>query len=213
MIEDVLNKHPLKEFSSPPKISTIIAAPMERKESLIYHRAIIEDFISRELVDIFFIDNGRSSRVRCSDLRKINDITILEIPSLAFHCNLAFLQPSYQANFHGRWSKISKNYFEMQIKKSRKIFGKIYSVVDNTVNLELIAVDKKGEEFNINNDMIEKGYARRKEESYLSTYNHEMRVNISNFKAISMEEKKFYEEEQYDKDYLLKVNKIIDFLT
>lgn len=210
MIEDVLNKHPLKEFLSPPKISTIIAAPMERKESLIYHRAIIEDFISEELVDIFFIDNGCSSRVRCSDLRKINDITILEMPPLAFHCNLAFLQPSYQANFHGRWSKISKNYFEMQIKKRRKIFGKIYSVVDNVVNLELI---DKEEKFNINNDMIEKGYARRKEESYLSTYNHELRVNISNFKAISMEEKKFYEEEQYDKDYLLKVNKIIDFLT
>ncbi|KAL6437658.1 hypothetical protein ACFW04_004216 [Cataglyphis niger] len=203
IIEDVLNKHSLKEFHSPPKISTIIAAPMERKKSLIYYRAIIEDFISEELVDIFFIDNGCFSRVRCSDLRKINDITILEIPPLAFHCNLAFLQPSYQANFHGRWSKISKNYFEMQIKKRRKIFGKIYSVVDNIVNLELIAVDRE-EELNINNDMIEKGYARRKEESYLSTYNHELRVNISNSKTISMEEKKFYEEEQYDKDYLLK---------
>lgn len=203
----------MKELSSPPKISTIIAAPIDKKDSLIYHRAIIEDFTSGlgELIDIFFIDNGRSSRVRYSDLREINDVTILEIPPLAFHCNLAFLQPSKQANFHGRWSKISKNYFEMQIKEKRKIFGKIYSIVDNIINLELITVNQKGEEFNINDDMIEKGYARRKEESYLSTYNHELRMSINNFKAMSMEEKEFYEDEQYNKDYLLKVSKMIYF--
>lgn len=213
IIEKILNNRPLKELSSPPKISTIIAAPMERKDSLTYHRAIIEDFTLGlgQLVDVFFIDNGHSSRVRYSDLREINDVQILEISPLAFHCNLAFLRPSNQANFHGRWSKISKNYFEMQIKKKSKIFGKIYSVVDNIVNLELIAVNKKGEEFNINDDMIEKGYARRKEESYLSTYNHELRVSINNFKTISKEEKKFYEEEQYNKDYLLKVSKMVGF--
>ncbi|XP_029166028.1 probable ATP-dependent RNA helicase spindle-E [Nylanderia fulva] len=201
-IENILNKHPLKELSSPPKTSTIIAAPIERNNSLIYYRAIIEDFTSRigDVVNIFFIDNGRSSRVRCSDLREINNITILEMPPLAFHCNLAFLQPSNQANFHGRWSKISRNYFIMQINRKNKIFGNIYSVVDNTVNLELIAINEKGEEFNINNDMIEKGYARRREESYLSTHNHELRMNIN---RMSMEEKKFYEEKQYDKDYLL----------
>lgn len=187
---------------------------MERKDSLTYHRAIIEDFTLGlgQLVDVFFIDNGHSSRIRYSDLREINDVQILEIPPLAFQCNLAFLQPSNQANFHGRWSKISKNYFEMKIRKMReKIFGKIYSVVDNIVNLELIAVNKKGEEFNINDDMIEKEYARRKEESYLSTYNHELRVSINNFKTISKEEKKFYEEEQYNKDYLLKVSKMVGF--
>lgn len=187
---------------------------MERKDSLTYNRAIIEDFTLGlgELVDVFFIDNGRSTRVRYSDLREINDATILEIPPLAFHCNLAFLRPSNEANFHGRWSKISKNYFEMQIKKRNKIFGKIYSVVDNIVNLELIASNKKGEEFNINDDMIEKGYARRKEESYLSTYNHELRVSVNNnVTTMSMEEKKFYEEEQYNKNYLLKVSKMIDF--
>ncbi|XP_072756559.1 probable ATP-dependent RNA helicase spindle-E isoform X2 [Anoplolepis gracilipes] len=205
-IQNVLNKHPLKELSSPPEISTIIAAPIERKDSSIYHRAIIKDFISElgELVDVFFIDYGRFSRVRCSDLRKINDTKILEIPPLAFHCNLAFLQPSYQANSHGLWSEISKMHFEMQIKNKREIFGKIYSVVDSTINLELITINEKGEEFNINNDLIEKGYARRKEESYLSTYNHELRVNINNSKALLMEEKKFYEEEQYDKEFSLK---------
>lgn len=196
----------MKELSSPPKISTIIAAPIERKDSLIYHRAIIEDFTSRigDLVDIFFIDNGRSSRVRYSDLREINNTTILNMPPLAFCCNLAFLRPSNQTNFHGRWSKLSKNYFVMQISKKSKIFGKIYSIVDSTVNLELITVNEKGEKFNINNDMIEKGYARRKEESYLSTYNHELRINTN---TMSMEEKNFYEEEQYDKDYILKVSK------
>ncbi|KMQ97708.1 putative atp-dependent rna helicase spindle-e-like protein [Lasius niger] len=206
IIENILNKHPLKELSSPPKISTIIAAPVERDDSLIYHRAIIEDFTSGigELADIFFIDNGRFSRVRCSDLREINDTTILNMPPLAFRCNLAFLRPSNQANFHGRWSKRSKEYFVMQINEKSKIFGKIYSVVDNTVNLELIAVNEKGEEFNINNDMIKEGLARRKEESYLSTYNHELRVNIGNSRRMTMEEKKFYEAEQYDKDYLLK---------
>lgn len=183
---------------------------MERENFFTYHRAVIEELTSvREgPIDIFFIDYGYSSQVRFSDLREINDVKILEIPCLAFRCSLACLRPSNQVNPYGRWSKISKNYFETQIRKSRKIFGKIYSVVDDTVNLELMAVDNRKNKLNINEDLIEKEYAVRKEESHLSNFNHELRTN--NIYAMSTEEKEFYEEEQYDKDYLLKVSKVHD---
>lgn len=178
---------------------------MEKDASFIYHRAVIEEFTPvNELIDIFFIDHGYSSRMRFSDLREIDDVEILKIPCLAFRCSLACLRPSNQVNPYGRWSKISKSYFETQVKKSQEIFGKIYSIVDSTINLELIAVHNKKRKFNINEDMIEKGYAVRKEESYLSNHNHELRTNINNL--MSIEEKQFYEEEQYDKDHLLKVS-------
>jgi len=186
---------------------------MERDNSSIYHRAIIEEFASGNEgpIDIFFIDYGYSSQVRFSDLREIDDVEISKIPCLAFRCSLACLRPSNQVNPYGRWSNISKKYFERQIRKSKKILGKIYSVVDSIVNLELIVADRK-EKFNINEDLIEKGYAVRREESYLSNHNHEIRTNINTTSyMISTEEKEFYEEKQYDKDYLLEVSKVIDF--
>ncbi|XP_012537164.2 probable ATP-dependent RNA helicase spindle-E [Monomorium pharaonis] len=191
----------LEKFLFTPKIWTIVAAPLERNNSLSYHRAIIKEFVSEvgELVDIFFIDHGRFSRVRFSDLRKINNTTILEIPPLAFCCNLAFVQPSTQSNLYGQWSKKSKNYFETQIKEKKEIFGKIYSIVDSVINLELIVVNEKGKKVNINDGLIEKGYAVRREEKYLSKHNHELRANVNNVNVMSIEEKEFYEEEQYDK--------------
>lgn len=191
---------------------TIIAAPIEKNNSLIYHRAIIKEIVSEvaELVDIFFIDRGCFSRIRCSDLREINNFTILEIPPLAFSCTLAFICPSNQSNLH-QWSERSKNYFGTQIKENERILGKIYSVVDSVINLELIVVNEKGERFNVNEDLIEKGYAMKREESYLSKHNHELRTDINIVNAMSIEEKKFYEEEQYDKHHLLEVSRVVDF--
>lgn len=188
----------------------MIAAPIEKNNSLTYHRAIIKEFISEvgELVDIFFVDYGRFSRIRFSDLREIDNSTILKIPPLAFSCNLAFLRPSNQSNLH-QWSEKSKNYFETQINGNKKIFGKIYSVVNSVINLELIVINEKGDRFNINESLIEKGYAVKREESYLSKHNHELRTDIDVINAMSIEEKKFYEEEQYDKHYLLEVSLVI----
>lgn len=200
----------MKKFLSIPKISTTIAAPIEKNNnSLAYHRAIIKEYISEigELVDVFFIDYGRSSRIRFSDLRKIDNTTILRIPPLAFRCNLAFLRPSNQGNLHGQWSERSKNYFITQIKENKKILGKIYSIVDSVINLELIVVNEKEERFNVNEVLIEKGYAIKREESYMSQHNHELRANISNIHTISIEEKQFYEEEQYDKHELMEVSR------
>ncbi|KYN06454.1 putative ATP-dependent RNA helicase spindle-E [Cyphomyrmex costatus] len=205
VIKEILNKRPLKKFLSIRKISTIIAAPIEKNGSLAYHRAIIKEYISEigELIDVFFIDYGLSSRIRFSDLREINNTTILAIPPLAFRCNLAFLRPSNQHNYHGQWSERSKNYFMTQIKKNNKTYGKIYSIVDSVINLELIVVNKKEEELNINEALIEKGYAIKREENCMSQHNHELRANISNIIAMSVEEKQFYEEEQYDKHELM----------
>ncbi|XP_011704566.1 PREDICTED: probable ATP-dependent RNA helicase spindle-E isoform X2 [Wasmannia auropunctata] len=204
VIEEILNKHPLKKLRSIPEKSTIIAAPIEGNNSLIYHRAIIKEFILEigELVDIFFIDLGHFSRRRFSDLKEIDNARILEIPPLAFCCNLAFLRPSNQSNVHGQWSERSKNYFETQIKKSKSILGKIYSIVDSVINLELIVVNDKGKRFNVNEGFIEEGYAIRREESCLSKLNHDLRADISIVNAMSIDEKKFYEEEQYDKSHL-----------
>ncbi|XP_011864372.1 PREDICTED: probable ATP-dependent RNA helicase spindle-E [Vollenhovia emeryi] len=204
VIQETLNNQPLDKFSFSPKISTIVAAPMEEKNSVVYHRAIIKEHVSgvAELIDIFFIDHGRFSRMRLGDLREIDNYTILKIPPLAVSCNLAFVRPSNQSNLH-QWSERSKNYFLTQIKENEMIFGNIYSVVDSVINLELIVVNEKEERLNINEGLIEKGYAVRREEGYLSKHNHELRTDINIVNAMPIEEKQFYEEEQYDKRHLL----------
>lgn len=120
---------------------------------------------------------------------------------------MAFVQPSTQSNLYGQWSEKSKIYFGAQIKENKKIFGKIYSIVDNVINLELIVINEKEKRLNINESLIEKGYAVRREEKYLSKHNHELRANVNNINAMSIEEKQFYEEEQYDK-HLLKVSRL-----
>lgn len=204
-LETVLNANPLREFSSRPEISTLVAAPMEKKDSLTYHRAIIKDYTS-EIADIFFIDHGYSSRVRFSDLRVIDDIIISKLPCLAFHCSLASIRPSNQAgNLQGRWSQISQDCFKRHIYKSEKVFGEIYSIVDSTVNLKLIVVNDKEERLNVNEYLVEEGYAIKSEESYLSRYNHDLRTDINVVNAMSPEEKLFYEEQQYEDDCLLEV--------
>ncbi|XP_071581113.1 probable ATP-dependent RNA helicase spindle-E [Temnothorax nylanderi] len=199
-IKESLNARPLKTFISIPKTSTIIAAPMKWNNLSYFHRAIIKEFISEdgESVDIFFIDHGHFSRVRSSDLREIDNPAILNIPPLAFSCRLAFLRPSNLSNVH-EWTKKSRNYFLTQMKESERRFGKIYSVVDSVINLELIVVDKKGERFNVNEDLIAKGYAVKREETYISKQNHELRTKVDIVNAMSTEEKKYYEEQQYDK--------------
>ncbi|XP_011646835.1 LOW QUALITY PROTEIN: probable ATP-dependent RNA helicase spindle-E, partial [Pogonomyrmex barbatus] len=200
-----LNKYPLQKCDSILKSSAIIAAPRENNDSFTYHRAIIEEFISEigELVDVFFIDLGCFSRIRFCDLREINNIAVLKIPPLAFRCNLSSLRPSSQRNIYGQWSEQSQNYFLMKIKESKKKFGKIYSVVDSIINIELIVVNEEGDEFNLNEDLIKKGYAVRREEGYLSKHNHELREH-NDITAMTKEEKIFYEKEQYDKYHSLK---------
>lgn len=205
-IEEALNSHPLEKLYTPEKF-IMIAAPMKKNEFLIYHRAIIEGPSpgTAELVDVFFIDYGCSSRVQRSDLRRIDDDAILQIPSLAFCCSLAFVRSSNQVNLRNRWSEISKNYFRTQIKENGKTFGTIYSVVDSIVTVELIVIDHKGERLNINESLIEKGYAIKREESYLSKRNRELRTDVNNVNAMSTDEREFYEEMQYDRNDLLQV--------
>lgn len=87
-----------------------------------------------------------------------------------------------------------------QIKKSKKFSGKIYSIVDSTINLKLIAFIDANKKINIDEDLIEKRYAVKRKKSYLWNYNHELRTNINN--EMSMEEKEYHEEKQYDNDHI-----------
>ncbi|XP_032664411.1 probable ATP-dependent RNA helicase spindle-E isoform X2 [Odontomachus brunneus] len=200
-IEAALNARPLKEYLFPPKIKTIVAAPMERNDSpTMYHRAIVEEY-NMKIVNIFFIDHGRISQVRSSDLRVIDDVAISKLPCLAFRCALATIRPSYEiGNSQGRWSRVSRDCFEAQIRGSKTIFGKIYSVANNTVNLELIVTHKNNEELNINDYLIEKGHAISRKESFLSKHNHDLRVKSSVVNSMSPEEKSFQEGRQYNED-------------
>lgn len=206
-IKSALNARPLREFESPPKVKTIVAAPMEKDNSPAkYHRAMVEEY-TMEVVEIFFIDYGRISRVPSDDLRMIDDVAISRLSPLAFRCALASIRPSNEvANCQGRWSRASRDCFKALIRKSYQIYGEIYSVANSTVNLKLILVDKKERQLNMNEYLIENGHAISRKESFLSKYNHDLRVQLSDASTMPPEEKLFHEERQYDEDASLEVS-------
>lgn len=206
-IEVALNTCELTKYSisRPPRIKTVVAAPMERDDcTTTYHRATVEEY-TMETVYVFFIDHGRTSRVRIDDLGMI-DINIAKLPCLAFRCALAHIRPSNEAdNCRGRWSKVARDCFKAHIHESETIFGNIYSVAHSTVNLELIVIDKKDKQLIMNDYLVEKGHAISRNESFLSKYNHDLRADLDIVNAMSPEEKSFYEERQYSEDNLLEV--------
>lgn len=214
MIEKRLSVESLTELCRYPEKSDLIAAPMRKKNHSSYERAMIEESLGNGRFSVLFIDHGFTAELHYNRLRKINDAEILKIPCLAFRCRLASLRPSSQANFYGQWSTLSNDYFKKQVEKSNKIYGQIYSVVDSVVNLELIVCDQK-RQININDVLIEKGFAVKTEESYLSKHNHERRMRMMNIEKITIEERRFYEEEQYDRDYLVSqvIARFVELLT
>lgn len=86
-------------------------------------------------------------------------------------CVLCGVQPSLVLNQCGLWSEEANTIFN---KKTQGVYlyGKVYSVVNGIVHLELYRSDPgnrtEGTQISLNNWLIQQGYAQAAEESYLS---------------------------------------------
>ncbi|XP_043254813.1 probable ATP-dependent RNA helicase spindle-E isoform X1 [Colletes gigas] len=192
-------KHRLNRFVTAPKIGSLVIAPYEQNNCKSYFRAVVEGHktSSETLVQVFFIDYGYAGECRLCDLRCLDsDSEIANIPALAFQCILANVQPSIAYNLCDSWSGAAYDFFWTLINKPGVLIGEIYSIVNGVIALELIHKSKEGgEEISINQCLIDKRFAIRKEENYFSRFNHNLRSQQS---EISDEQCRHYEQLQND---------------
>ncbi|XP_003705228.2 tudor domain containing 9 protein spindle E isoform X1 [Megachile rotundata] len=192
----------LETLNEAPETGSIVIAPYEQNNCRTYFRAVVEGHVTSPeiLVQVFFIDYGYSSEYRLCDLRRLkNDKSISSIPALAMECVLAKIRPSVVHSLNDDWSEASLNFFWTLINKPGRLYGDIYSIVSNIISLELIHVNEEREEINVNEVLVDKGFAIRKEEDYFSRFNHNIRMQQAD---LSDEQCHHYEKLQYDEDYI-----------
>ncbi|OAD56842.1 putative ATP-dependent RNA helicase spindle-E [Eufriesea mexicana] len=185
-----------------PDTGTLVIAPYEENNLKAYFRAVVLGHITLPeiLVQVFFIDYGYSSECRLCDLKRLNyDCDISDVPALAFECKLANIEPSGIHNFTDDWSQAACDLFWTLINKPGQLIGDIYSVVNSIVMIELMHKNETGEEISINQCLIEKRLAIKKEENYFSRFNHNLRLQQSD---LSDEQCYHYEKLQYNQDYI-----------
>ncbi|XP_076234970.1 tudor domain containing 9 protein spindle E [Calliopsis andreniformis] len=198
-IEEMLDY--LEHFEELPEVGTLVIAPYEQNNCKTYFRGIIQGNVTvpNIIVRVFFIDYGYTSECRLCDVKCLdsnNDLA--NIPSLAFECILANVRPSVTDSLTDSWSEAAHDYFWMLINKPGLLLGDIFSVVNSVVAIELI-LKQNEEEISINQCLIDKGFAFRKEADYFSQFNHNLRMQQLD---LSDEQCYHYEKLQYNQDYI-----------
>ncbi|PSN47186.1 putative ATP-dependent RNA helicase spindle-E [Blattella germanica] len=196
------NRGVLKPLDQSPDIGQVYAAPYTECNKINYYRARVDAIHARKnkdhMLQVFFLDYGNTEIIRTSELRDFNDELkekIMEISPQAFECILSEIQPSLIRNPKGLWTEEAEQAFKQM--KDSPFYGKIYSVVNGIVSLELLKVTGRNKQLNVNQWLIAKGYAQRADESYLSKINHDSRITQ---KDTDNEGRRKYEGYQEDHD-------------
>lgn len=195
----------LPPMTSKWPIGSLVLAPFDKDEygALSYYRATVISYHYLQqdtLAEVFYIDYGNRRKVDIRELKPVDvENELYRIPSQAYKCVLANVQPSMLRNVEGKWSDAAMQKFRKLLdEKKTKLYGKVFSVVDSVVAINLIRVDANNKELDINEELIVQGYAEFKEESYLSRSNNELRNQQPD---LDMETQQYFEELQYGSNY------------
>ncbi|XP_012273782.1 probable ATP-dependent RNA helicase spindle-E [Orussus abietinus] len=193
----------LAEFDYPPEIGSFVIAPRRKHttDKPLFSRGIVQNYIMQgpqnRLAQVFFIDYGYTENVSTFNLRHLlTQREIAKIPAQALECVLAGIRPSISRNLSDQWSVAAWNTLQHAIAGHRvSLFGEVYSVVNGVIAVTLYSLYPEGEKKNLNELLIEKGHAERKEEDFMSRQNHELREQQAD---MTQEQRRKYEELQYD---------------
>ncbi|KAK7505535.1 hypothetical protein BaRGS_00003280 [Batillaria attramentaria] len=177
--------NPLPKVQVKPYTGMMCAAPYLDDREL-YYRARIDDI--RESVihvrqgprgvlvcQVFFVDYGNTEVVP-ADRLCILPSQAMDIPAQAFECELIEIRPSNFKCPDGKWSMEATATFRNMVMGGRTFLAQIYSVVRDTVRLELIERMPNGREICLNEQLVSLKIADKAEESYLSKQDHEWRM-------------------------------------
>ncbi|XP_066585489.1 probable ATP-dependent RNA helicase spindle-E [Prorops nasuta] len=189
-----------ENFENPPPLKTLVLAPRNTKDKVQYYRATIEGYSLDEgqaSAGVQFIDSGHHETIPISRLVKIpNSNKLREIPALAMKCELALVRPGIDRMFRDDWGEEALEMLSSLIKPTATLIGKIYSVVNGVIRIELMHKSKDNNTLiSFNKTLVDKGYALAKEEEYLSRYNHNLRLQHEMLKE---DERNALEKFQYD---------------
>ncbi|RUS84472.1 hypothetical protein EGW08_007768 [Elysia chlorotica] len=180
------NPHaPLSPITHKLLPNQLVAAPYQDGEEC-YYRARIEELktervpgargyggatLSKALV--FFVDFGNKDWVHTDRLRTLPG-TCENLPYAAIEFHLKGIRPSNVKCADGVWSQQANHLFE-NLTLNKNMFAQVFSIVNNTVRVDLVARYPTGQEICLNDELIEQGFAEKAEESFLSEQNHQWR--------------------------------------
>ncbi|KAH9490788.1 ATP-dependent RNA helicase tdrd9 [Bulinus truncatus] len=174
----------LKTLSEPLKPGMLVAAPYA-DVSQHYYRGRVEDVQSRKalvagamarsslMAEIFFVDYGNTELVDVNLLRELPS-SILNKPYMAVEFYLKSIRPSSVRCPDGAWSAQANALFKSWT-LNKLLYAQVYSVINNTVRVELVAKYSNGQEVCFNDELVNQGFAIAVEESFLSQQNHKWR--------------------------------------
>ncbi|XP_054716874.1 ATP-dependent RNA helicase TDRD9-like [Uloborus diversus] len=175
----------LKPLSKRAEVNMLCLAPYSenRNGPTLYYRAQVQD-VKNNIVKVFFVDYGNMEKVDEKDLREIDENIpdLLNTPALAFECFLSEVKPSSLLDPSGNWCQEANMWFKNQINGAR-LHAKVYSIVQNTVRLELLKTTEENYIMNINQALIDMKYGEKAEESFVSKQNHDIRLEYLSYAA------------------------------
>ncbi|KAI8787906.1 ATP-dependent RNA helicase TDRD9 [Biomphalaria glabrata] len=176
----------LKPVSGMLKPGVLVAAPYD-DESPLYYRGRVEEINTMKVpvagamaksslvAKVFFVDYGNTELIEVGMLRDL-PATCLNKPYMALEFYLKGIRPSSVKCPDNSWSPQANALFKSWT-LNKLLFAQVYSVVNNTVRVELVAKYNNGQEVCFNDELINQGFAVAAEESFLSQQNHTWRQN------------------------------------
>lgn len=169
----------------------------------VFKRAkIVKTFKHSKIADCFLFDYGSTIEVAYSEIYELNDeqrALYFSISERCFECTLTEISPSYIKCPRGKWTLDAiEDFRQLALSRFSKIV--IYSFVNEKASVTLITDD----DINVNDALIEKGYAKKCKESYVSRMNHSERENVQ--MSASENQKKWIPREI---EFKTKVNKML----
>lgn len=175
----------------------IYAAPFLKEESGVLYRCKVLS-IDKRLIEVIYLDYGNIDKIEASFMyiipskgnykpRNGNETLSVDLrnePPLAFQCRLAHIQPvSSTIKVRGKLVNEAVQFFT-DICLFNEAVGKVYSVVENIVSMEILLdrgrssslQNRENDYMYVTKILLEKAYAKPGEESFRSKNNHDSRL-------------------------------------
>lgn len=177
----------LKNLEEHVQPGMLVAAPYQDGTEL-YYRARVEEIKTDKILVaggirkavltavIFYVDYGNREVIDISLLKALPE-SCLRQTFLAVEFYLRGIRPSSVRCADGVWSQQANSLFKIWT-LNKTLYAQIYSVVNNTVRVDLVAKNPNGQEICYNDELIQQEFAVPAEESFLSQQNHEWRENF-----------------------------------
>ncbi|XP_013171047.1 PREDICTED: probable ATP-dependent RNA helicase spindle-E [Papilio xuthus] len=190
-IEAALNRGTLLASAGGERAGVLRAAPYVSAAGTSFYRARIVNTLPRDMLEVLYIDYGSYGRVSTCSVRELPAGVCSNTPPLAMRCSLAGVAPAPLLDHHAHWTPAADHLFTTLITRGR-LLGKVYSVVNGVVSIELFAEQGKT---SVNKALLDKGLAVPCEESYESKLNHDVREMAN---SLNMVQKRAYNKEQIE---------------